>query len=252
MRITLSITPPPARGQGLNTWMFATAAHLARHHVTPPEIERIIREEAGDAARTGEVERQVAEGIRRAHENAATVDPQTHRIEVKARPPKWPDVDTELMGEVAKLACPVEDLIEASPCPVPGEEVNPLDILKELHPGGGLLCMAPHPTNDFVTMDLGEWEGARDALPFWEMVVPNLMSARTGTTLEGKTSARCKSNACTAFRFVVVEIDLQDDSPILPAGVTPQMFSAGFFLHAGMPLSSLRMVVNNKKKNLHK
>jgi len=62
LKLELKIDPCPSRGGGLNTWMFKTAAHLARHGVSQAEAQQFISAQAGDSARPGEVDRQVEQG----------------------------------------------------------------------------------------------------------------------------------------------------------------------------------------------
>ena len=62
LKIELKLDSCPSRGGGLNTWMFKTAAHLARHGVSQVDAAQFISSQAGDSARPGEVERQVEQG----------------------------------------------------------------------------------------------------------------------------------------------------------------------------------------------
>ena len=266
LKLELKLEPCPGRGGGLNTWMFKTAAHLARHGVSQAEAKQFISAQAGNSARHGEVDRQVEQGYAAATgEEPVRIESGEFIITKKPRTPQWPDRDDAQIREVVETRrASIEDIIKASPLH-PDTTRHPVDVLAELHNAQGdeLLCMAPRPASGFCTLTFNKWAaGIRRRLAAgkpsqtqnWEMVVPNLMNAPTGTTKEGRRyRPRTSENACDPdqMRFVVVEVDVSHDDPICSTlNATPQGICASVIL-AKLDLAQVRMIVQSGGKSLH-
>jgi hypothetical protein len=266
LKLELKLDPCPKRGEGLNTWMFKTAAHLARHGVSMDGATAFIASQAGDSARPGEVTRQVEQGFAAASGNAP-VRTEGGRFKVPARPTqkKWPELDSDQITQAVKAApATIEDIMLESPLP-PDATRHPIDVLAELHGAKGeeFLCIAPRPTNGFCTRTFNEWAesvrrrwkaGKHSIIQDWQMVVPNLMQTRAGTTKEGRDDRpRTSANAChpDQMRFAVVEVDITHDDPICGSlGKTPPEICASIIL-GKLDRDKLRMVVRSGGKSLH-
>jgi hypothetical protein len=266
LKLELKLDPCPKRGGGLNTWMFKTAAHLARHGVTMSKAEEFIAIQAGDDARPGEVKHQVADGFEAAL-GSAPVRTEDGRFKVISKPPqkKWPETDREQIAQVVKdTPATLEDIMLESPLP-PDATRHPIDVLAELHGAKGeeFLCIAPRPKSGFRTRKFKEWAddvqqrqraGKHSVIQNWQMVVPNLMRAPVGTTKKGKTdSPRNRDNACAMdqMRFAVVEVDIPNEDPICASlGKTPPEICASVIL-GKLDRNKLRMVVRSGGKSLH-
>lgn len=263
---TIRIEPPPARGDGLNTWMFKTACQLARRRVPIGEAADFIRDHAGQNTKPGEIERQVEQGYSRAFEGVARSLPTGEILPPSPRQPAWPTRNDDKLREVVEK-CPasLSDIADASP--IKPVDRHPVDVLAELHHAKGdeLLCLAPSPTGGFQTRSFNGWANmisrlwraagdTVDEIAGWEMCVPNLMRLPTGKTLAGKRDRpRTKENACdpNSMRFVVVEVDIRADDPLcLSIGKTPLEICASVIL-SQLDREKIRMVVMSGGKSLH-
>jgi hypothetical protein len=250
----------------MNTWMFKTAAHLARHGVSMSEAKTFISTKAGDSARPGEVDRQVEQGYAAAA-GSAPVRTEDGRFKLPTKPPKkkWPELDREQIAKAVK-DCPAasEDIMLVSPQP-PDAFIHPIDVLATLHRAAGeeFLCIAPRPTSGFRTRTFNEWAnevrrqqqaGKNSVIQDWQMVVPNLMRSRAGTTKEGRQDRpRTSDNAChpDQMKFAVVEVDITAEDPICTKlDKTPQDICASVIL-GKLDRTNLRMVVRSGGKSLH-
>jgi len=263
--VTLKLDSAPARGSGLNTYMFSTAAYLARRRVPESEAIAFIAEQAGAAAKPGEVERQVQEGYRRAFGQCAERGAQGKPQMSAPRRQKWPERDDARIREVLQeRPVTLSDLWEASPIR-PDEARHPVDILADLHGAHGeeLLCLASTPTFGFETRTFSEWakivrkqisSGTGRQISDWEMVVPNLMSAPCGRTLEGREDRpRTKANACDPdkMKFAVVEVDIREDDPLCSSLSRHPLEIGASVIMGGLDLAKVRMVVMSGGKSLH-
>lgn len=263
--VTLKLDTAPARGSGLNTWMFKMAARLARQRVVQSEALAFIADEVGADAKPGEVERQVGEGYRRAFENCGSRGVQRAFPSSGPCHSRWPERNDDLIRMTVE-ECPatLTDLWEASPIR-PDEKRHPVDILADLHGAHGeeLLCMAPTPTFGFETRSFCHWaQAVREEassssgrrIKDWEMVVPNLMSAPSGRTLDGREDRpRTKSNACDpdSMRFAVVEVDIQEDDPLCSSLSRHPLEIGASVIKSRLDLAKVRLVVMSGGKSLH-
>jgi len=256
----LEIDEPPLRGEGLNDWFYRTDIMMSRRQVAEIDAILKLRELAGTSSHPGEIHRQVTCAYNR-HHNRDSMDISSSYHPSFAHPyrPVWPERDDEQIREMVKSCrVTIDQVKEASPC----RDLNdhPLDILKALHGATGeeFLCLASKPKARSITMTINEWMNPFTVvggnLAFWEMCVPNLMRARTGTTKDGiPNRPRTRENACAPDqrRFVVTEIDIRVDDPLcVSLGVTPLDICSSYVLGCINP-NILKMVVMSGGKSLH-
>ena len=248
-KITLWVRTPVRRGEGLNQYIWDRAWHLAMAGATAESTCKTIHRLVGHEARPGEIERAVRRAFLTARGKAGTVG----TMPGGRHAPKWPDPDHDALVRVWEdHPATVDDLVALSPAVAPE---HPLDVLRELHRADDedLLCLGIKPTGPFYTQTFATWEQWRRDLPRWEMCVPNLMRTEYGTTDEGKRSARCRANSCGkgGQRFLVVELDLSADAPVVAElGARPVDVCAAVILHK-IGLHHVRMVVASGGKSLH-
>ena len=248
-KITLWIRTPIRRGEGLNQYIWDRVWHLAMAGATADSACKLLHGLVGHEARPGEIERAVRRAFVMARGKAGAIGTMAG-----GRPaPKWPDADQEALVRVWQdHPATVDDLAALSPAVAPD---HPLDVLRTLHGAGGddLLCLGIKPTGPFYTQTVATWEHWRRELPQWEMCVPNLMRSESGTTDEGNRSARCRDNSCGkgGQRFLVVEVDLSPDAPVVAElGARPADVCAAVLIHK-LGLQQVRMVVESGGKSLH-
>ena len=103
-----------------------------------------------------------------------------------------------------KSGLTLDDLRRPSPVHPDDCRTNIEHVIDYLFPGGDqtLVCCGLN-KGQFNTRPLGEW---RRWLALQQYVVPNIMSARTGLTMEGKESEHCVANT-GARRYLIIEFD---------------------------------------------
>ena len=248
-KMTVWIRKPVHRGEELNQWIWNRAWHLAKAGATADSTGKVLHGLVGHEARPGEIERAVRRAFLMARGKAGNVG----TMPGGRRTPKWPDPDQEALVRVWEdHPATVDDLVALSPAVAPA---HPLDVLRELHRADDddLLCLGIEPTGPFYTQTFATWEHWRRDLPQWQMVVPNLMRTQHGRSDEGNRSARCRENSCGfgGQRFLVVEIDLGKDAPVVAElGARPAGVCASVIIHK-LGLQQVRMVVASGGKSLH-
>jgi hypothetical protein len=126
------------------------------------------------------------------------------------------------------------DLWERSPIRFDSAAAQTERIIDTLFPNDPLLCCAA--SNDqFATRTREEWRGELSAL---QLIVPSPMSARTGKTKDGRTSAHTLDNTGPR-RFLVVEQD---------SGSADEQ--AGVLLHLATK-APLALAVHSGSKSIH-
>lgn len=248
-KLRVWIKAPVRRGEELNQWIWDRAWHLAMAGATADSACKLLHGLVGHEARPGEIERAVRRAYTMARGKAGAIATMPG-----GRPaPRWPDADQEALVRLWQdHPATVDDLAALSPAVAPA---HPLDVLRELHEAGSddLLCLGIKPTGPFYTQTVATWEHWRRDLPQWEMCVPNLMRSECGTTDEGNKSARCRDNSCGkgGQRFLVVEVDLSPDAPVVAElGARPADVCAAVLIHK-LGLQQVRMVVSSGGKSLH-
>jgi hypothetical protein len=154
--------------------------------------------------------------------------------------------------------CPVNDLwvLRAeSACPdawrtLCGEGARPAhlpswrrgacrQVLDALYQPGDFVC-AGADVRKMQTLTFAEWG---DALLDAQHIVPSPMAARTGTTKDGRESARTLANACTRRRYLICEFD--------HATVTQQASRIAWLQQTAPPKVALVLIVHSGGKSLH-
>lgn len=217
----------PRAGEGVNLWLFR-AGRVLHPYRTPQQIADLLR-----AAVEG-CGRPVTESeIRRAIERSATCawTPGAQPAPRNA----WPSRnDEQREAVVTSIGLGVVDLWEASPIRWDDRKSHTEEIIDALFPGNPLLCVGKS-NHEFVTETREELRGRMADMA---LVVPSPMTARTGTTQEGRVSAHTLENTGPR-RYLIVEQDggsLDEQAAVLfhlsrEAPLTLAVFSGSKSLH---------------------
>jgi hypothetical protein len=189
------LASPPRRGQGLNIWFYRVARVLHPFRDAGEIVEILRAATAGEPVKHGEIERAVERSKATAWHPGQPSPSITH-------PPAWPKVNAEQRGAVIASGNGLVDLWEISPVRLEDNEPHTEEIFDLIFPGDPLLCVGESNAK-FATRARGEWRGQLHRMSF---VVPSPMTARTGSTQEGKESAHALS-IVGPRRFIVVEQD---------------------------------------------
>ncbi|MEI8312716.1 MAG: hypothetical protein WCH98_18345 [Verrucomicrobiota bacterium] len=183
---------PPARGTGLNRWLFGMAKQLHECR-KPDEITLIIKEAVQpNQIRFGEIERAV---LRSGRHFYGSVDPYFQDLV------KWPEINLDHRAAVIRRPVNLNLLVNYSQ-----EDCTSLDtesVVDRLFPDDPLLCCGWE-VNSFTTENREEWRGQMSELQF---IVPNPMSAKTGLTKNHKESPKCLDNTGPR-KYLVIEQDI--------------------------------------------
>jgi hypothetical protein len=129
----------------------------------------------------------------------------------------------------------LSDLWEASPIRWEDSLPHTEEVIDALFPGNPLLCVGKS-NSIFETKRREELRGG---LAHFELIVPSPMSALTGKTKEGRTSAHCLENTGPR-RFLVIEQD---------RGTADEQ--AAVLLHLKEKGAPLSLVVSSANKSIH-
>jgi hypothetical protein len=177
--------------------MYRVARQL-HAHLPAPEIVRLLTQKTANCGRyvsQREIQAAVQNSLACAWTSGEQRAPQ-------AKEPKWPRVAPRFLTATKDLRFGLADLWECSPRRITSTEPATEEIIDALFPGNPLLCCGK--TNrQFATRPREEWRGELSNLQF---IVPSPMTARTGTTREGRVSAHTLDNTGPR-RFLVVEFD---------------------------------------------
>jgi len=216
----------PRRGQGLNNnWLFRVARVLHPYRERGEIVALLEAATAGESLDAGEIERAV--------DNSESVAWQPGQAPAP-RQPAWPKVNLEQREAVIASTGGLADLWEHSPIRFEDAEPHTEEIIDRLFPGNPLLCCGASKSN-FATRSREDWRGSLSGL---QLIVPSPMSAPTGKTKDGRTSAHTLDNTGPR-RFLVVEQDngTADDQ----AGVLLHLASKG----------PLVLAVHSGSKSIH-
>lgn len=187
------LASPPARGEGLNRWLFSAAIALRRCNRSEHEIEATLRALTADQpVKHGEIERAVHRSAGYMSDNATASPSRSWTTENEALRRK---IITANPAEVA-------DLWERSPYRLTDDGPDAEELIDLLFPNDPLLCCAAT-LPAAHTAHRSWWRGKLADLQF---IVPSPMSAETGLTQDGRESPRCLNNVGPR-RFLVVEQD---------------------------------------------
>jgi hypothetical protein len=191
VRDILSAGPPP-RGGGLNLWIYKTARVLHPYR-SFGEIGAILEHATASLpVKRGEIERAVI------NSKSAAWSPDAPPVEKR---PEWPPLNQE-QREAAFLCGGLADLWEASPVRLPSGKSYTEELIDRLFPGNPLLCVGQS-VRSFATQRRDEWS---ERLSSAQFIVPSPMSARSGITKDGRTSAKSDDNTGLR-RFLIIEQD---------------------------------------------
>lgn len=229
MELTPFSRPCPPEGSGVHFWLFAAACYLRRSGWR--DDNAIFREIEAHATRTN------AREIREAVRNSATIH-QSGSISLPRGEPRKQRIlpsapfHREALERVTQRYGGLDTLRAVSPSPVAFWSSELL--LDALFPGNPLLCVA----QTAATAQTWPREKIRGVEPALPLIVPSPMSALTGVTKTGSTSARCLDNTGPR-RFLVIEFD---------RGTEHEQAAAILDLASMAPLV---LVCHSGKKSLH-
>ena len=198
--IDLLAAPPPA-GQGVHPWLFKVARQL-HGHLPAVKIAALLEERVSRCGRpVGR--REIEEAVRDSMTCAWRPDGRSPKARTT---PKWPARNAQAITAICADGLGLADLWEASPRRLEDNEPHTESIVDELSPPDALLCCG-RTTREFYTRRREDWRGQLSSLAF---IVPSPMSALTGVTKTGRTSARTNANTGPR-RFLVIEFDQGTD-----------------------------------------
>lgn len=209
----------PASGAGVHAWLYGAACACVKAGLADEEAAELITQHmTREPSPSNEVESALA-SARGARSEAS---------------PKWPAFDAVKRAGVCKEGGNAARLCALSPVKWADGLPHSEEIIDRLFPGAPLLCVGRE-KNLFATKPRPAW---RDLLDARQFIVPNPMAATTGTTKDGKESARCLDNTGPR-RFLVIEAD---------HGTEDQQAAVLLHLAEFLPLA---LVVHSGGKSLH-
>jgi len=241
VRDMLAAGPPPA-GQGVNNWLFRMARVLHPYR-TEAEIADVLRASVATCGRTV-TEQEISRAVTRSKDVAF----QPGHYTAPARASKWPVLNTDQRAAVIRDNGGLADIRALSKYRFDEGQSHAEWIIDQLFPGNPLLC-AGWSNSRFATMSREDWHGK---LADMALIVPSPMTARIGTTQDGKQSAHTLSSTGPR-RFLVVEQDagtideqaavllhLAKSAPLAVAVFSGSKSLHGWFYCAGQSEDTLR------------
>jgi len=219
------ISSPPARGSGLNNWLFRAARVLHPYRSEEEIVALLSAAASGLPVKIGEIERAV-----RNSKGAAWNPDQPASVKPRAT---WPPVD-QVRREAAAAEGNLSDLWEASPARLEDARNRAEEVIDALFPDNPLLCVG-RSMAEFKTRHREELRGEMAEL---SLIVPSPMSAVEGITQDGRKSEHALSNTGTR-KFLVIEQD---------SGSLDQQ--AGVLLHLKRK-APMVLAVHSGKKSIH-
>jgi hypothetical protein len=116
---------------------------------------------------------------------------------------RWPSVNIEQREAIITNGRGLVDLWEISPIRFEDNASHTEDIIDQLFPGNPLLCCGKS-NSEFDTKPREQWRGE---FPGLQLIVPNVMSAITGITRNGRKSKHSLVNTGNRC-FLIIEFDL--------------------------------------------
>ena len=171
------LASPSARGEGLNNWFYKVARVLHPYRSANEIVLLLQAATAGEPVKPGEIERAV--------ERSAVTAWQPGQPAIELRPAAiWPAINREQREAIVRDGGGLVDLWEASPVMLEANAPYTEEIIDVLFPDNPLLCVGRSSAR-FATRHRDAWRGQ---LASMQLIVPSPMSARTGTTQDGKLS----------------------------------------------------------------
>ena len=228
--LTDMLAAPPSAGAGVHAWLFSVARNL-HPHMPAPEIMALLKERTRQCGRTMP-DREIQEAVR--DSMACAWQPRMDGAPAGVAAPKWPALDMELREAIISDGVGVADLWEFSNPRLEDNRNRTEEVIDWLFPDNPWLCCGAS-TSCFDTRRRDDWRGH---LHQGQLIVPNPMTAKTGTTKAGCPSKHCLDNTGPR-RFLVVEFD---------AGTLDEQ--AGILLHLSA-YAPLVCVVHSGNRSLH-
>ena len=223
---------PPEHG--IHSWLFGRAAYLKKANVQPEEAARLIEQKVDSTStRRPVTAKEIADAVATAYQVVV-------ESRYRPRPNHRPEFRESVALEIGRAGPDVVDLWEMSERRFDEEPPNPGFFLSHLFSDDDLVCLARRFDEAGEVRTFRDWRGCD--LTGCQFVVPNPMTAKDGTTLDGRTSPRTKNNATVPLgrRHLVVEIDrIQDEDT-----------QAGIIAWLGRK-ADLRLVLHSGGKSLH-
>jgi hypothetical protein len=220
------LSSPPQRGGGLNLWFYRVARVLHAFRSDDEIVALLQAATAGEPVKRREIERAV--------ERSRATAWQPGQSSALILVPKWPAVNQEQREAIVGVGGGLVDIWEVSPVRFEDNDPRTEEVIDLLFPGDPLLCIGQS-NADFATKPRERWRGQLSKQQF---IVPSPMSAKTGTTLEGKKSQHCLDNTGPR-RFLVIEEDV---------GTVDEQASILLHLAKRWPLA---LAVHSGGKSLH-
>lgn len=220
----------PRAGAGVHTWLFRAARVLHPFYSDASELARLLSAACAGCGRAV-MESEVRSAI--INSRACAWEPN-QRPFLNAVPAAWPGVDADRVKAITADGPGLADLWENSPVRFEDNVSHVEALVDQLFPDNPLLCCGKN-TREFATRTREEWRGH---LASQAQIVPSAMSAPTGLTKDGRTSAHTLANTGPR-RFLVVEFD-----------------SGGFDEHAALLVhlrskAPLAIAMHSGNKSLH-
>ena len=190
------IDKPPRAGGGVHNWLFRVARQL-HAHLPAGEIIRLLQDRLTGCGRNVP-QREIVAAV----QDALACAWQPTGQPSAAAPRKWPAINHEQRASIIRDGGGLCDLWELSPVRIEDNEAHAEQIIDHLFPGNPLLCCGKS-SREFDTRTRDERRGQLVRLQF---IVPSPMTAKTGTTKDGRQSAHTLDNTGPR-RFLVIEFD---------------------------------------------
>jgi hypothetical protein len=188
------VANPPQSGEGFHNWLFRAARALWKCGRNEDEIYAILENAATSCSRHVP-KREIQDAIRNSHGVSLRPGPLRGR--------SWPPVNHEQREAIIATGQGLVDLWETSPIRFEDNKPHTEEIVDQLFPANPLLCCGKS-ISDFDTKTREKWRGE---LPRLQLIVPNVMSAITGITKDGRESKHALSNTGPRV-FLVIEFDI--------------------------------------------
>ena len=194
------LAAPPRHGEGVHNFIFRVA-RVMHPYRSEDEIFQTLRATLSDCGRDVP-DREILDAIRNSAQCAWQPGAQ-----IGTRPPvrpKWPIPNREQVEAAVANCLEMVDLWEISPYRLIEGTPQTEDFIDMLFPGNPLLCCGKTPRKA-GTRRREEWRRKLGNLSY---IVPNTMTAETGTNQTGHESRRCLDNTGPRC-FLVIEFDRQ-------------------------------------------
>ena len=192
------LTTCPPSGAGVHNWLFCTARVLHRYR-SESEVTALLEAASYNCGRPVPP-REIGNAVR--NSKGCAYHPRRKSAGAIKTPPKWPAHNLKASTGICADAPGVADLWESSPVRFGDGEPHTEEIIDQLFPGNPWLCVGQS-SSRFDTRHREDWRGCLHKM---QLIVPSPMTAKTGTTKDGRPSAHTLNNTGPR-KFLVVEFD---------------------------------------------